>query len=137
MTGIKHLVTSFYDEIWNSQNFDVLSELLDDNLSFRGSLGPTLKGLSEFLGYAKSVIEALSDYHCQVDELVVENSSAAAKLTFSGVHVGEFLGYSPTGKVVTWQGAAFFTESEGKFVDIWVLGDLVSLTNHLDEQAGH
>lgn len=135
MSGVEDLVRRFYDEIWNNQDFRVAEELLDERLSFRGSLGPTLHHRSDFLDYVGSVTQALSGYHCQVDELLSEGARAAAKMTFSGVHVGNFLGYAPTHKGVQWHGAAFFREKGGRLVDIWVLGDLHALTQLLEEQA--
>jgi predicted ester cyclase len=77
------------------------------------------------------VTTALSDYRCDVETLVVDGSNAAARVRFSGVHQGEFLGYVPTGRRVEWIGAAFFVEEDGVLRDIWVLGDLTSLRAQL------
>lgn len=38
----------------------------------------------------------------------------------------------PTGKQLTWAGAALFTFEDGKIIDLWVLGDLVSLLDQLN-----
>lgn len=110
-------------------------ELLAEDLSFRGSLGSTVHGRSEFIDYVKSVTTALSSYHCQINDLVSEGSRAAAMMTFSGIHTGVFLGHSPTQQEVRWVGAAFFTEKAGRLVDIWVLGDMYSLKMLLSNQA--
>ncbi len=53
-------------------------------------------------------------------------------MKFTGIHKGEFMGYTSTGKRVTWSGAALFIFAEGKVTDLWVLGDLKSLENQLE-----
>lgn len=77
------------------------------------------------------VTTALADYRCDVEELVAEGPSAAAKVRFSGIHSGDFLGYPPTGRRVEWMGAAFFVEVGDMLRDIWVLGDLANLRAQL------
>jgi len=78
------------------------------------------------------VTTALSEYRCDVEELVAQGPSAAAKVRFSGLHSGDFLGYSPTGRRVEWMGAAFFVEADDMLRDIWVLGDLANLQTQLN-----
>lgn len=135
MSVVQLLVRRFYDEMWNQQELSIAEELLSEDLSFRGSLGPDLYGRLQFLDYVTSVTQALSGYHCEIKELVTEESRAAAKMSFSGIHVANFLGYSPTHQFVEWNGAAFFTERRGKLNDIWVLGDLFNLTQLLEKQS--
>lgn len=135
MSDVQLLVRRFYDEIWNQQQLSSAEDLLADDLSFRGSLGPSLYGRSQFLDYVTSLTRALSNYRCEIKELVTMESRAAARMTFTGIHVGDFLGYSPTHQTVEWNGAAFFTERRGKLSEIWVLGDLFNLTQLLEKQS--
>jgi predicted ester cyclase len=48
-------------------------------------------------------------------------------MRFSGLHTGEFRGYSPTGLPVGWLGAALFRFEEDAIAELWVLGDLAGL----------
>jgi len=128
---IEHLVRRFYDEIWNSKQFGVAEEVLRPDLSFRGSLGDELVGIRGFLGYVEGIHGSLSDYRCEVHTLVAAENRAAARMVFSGRHTGEFLGVEPTGRQISWQGAAFFTVRNDKIGAIWVLGDLVSLEQQM------
>ena len=74
---------------------------------------------------------ALGDYHCQIEDLVVEGTKAFAKLRFSGVHRGLLLGHPATGRSVAWAGAALFTIDGDKIKSAWVLGDLQGLVLQL------
>lgn len=129
---VRSLVQRFYEELWNERKLEVAPEILHPDVSFRGSLGSSLEGVSDVCGYVTMVTGALEGYRCHVEQIVVEVDSAAARVRFSGRHVGTFLGRAPTGRTVTWVGAAFFAVDGGRLREVWVLGDLVSLYAQLD-----
>ena len=131
MSHEKNQVIKFYERIWNANDQSAIPEVLNENFTFRGSLGVTKTGRGEFAEYVAMVHEALGDYHCITEELVVESPKVFAKMTFTGIHKNPFMGFAPTGKKVIWSGAALFTFSAGKVSDLWVLGDLKSLESQL------
>ncbi len=126
-------VKKFYEVVWNQHNSDAIPEILHERIRFRGSLGQDKSGHAGFVEYLDMVHEALGEYQCTIEQLVSERPRVFAKMGFSGVHKGKFMGHLPTGKRVTWSGAALFTFAEGKVVDLWVLGDLKSLENQLEQ----
>ena len=128
---VDELIRVFYDRFWNRIELSVADEILHPEVVFRGSVGVGAIGREAVCDYVRMVTTALSDYRCDVETLVVDGSRAAARVRFSGVHRGEFLGYTPTGRRVEWIGAAFFVEEDGALRDIWVLGDLTSLRAQL------
>lgn len=121
------LVQDFYERIWNAGDLEAVSALLSDDFTFRGSLGSEWRGRDGFAEYVRSVRCALSNYRCEIQECVTEDNRAFAKMRFSGVHKGEFLGYLPTGLPVHWFGAALFRFAGDAIAEIWVLGDLAGL----------
>lgn len=133
---IRAVVESFYADIWNRRDKSKIPVLLCDNFTFRGSLGQAKVGHEGFGSYVDFVHVALSDYRCDILDLVVEGSKAFARMRFSGIHRGEFFGYQPTGKAVEWQGAALFSFSGEKVSDLWVLGDVHGLLQLLEKNAG-
>ena len=56
-------------------------------------------------------------------------------MRFSGLHRGDFFGYSPTGSRVEWAGTALFTFRGGQIADLWVLGDVHRLLQLLELNA--
>jgi len=128
---VDELVRVFYDRFWNRIELSVADEILHPEVVFRGSVGVGAIGREAVCDYVRMVTTALSDYRCDVETLVVDGSRAAARVRFSGVHRGDFLGHAPTGRRVEWIGAAFFVEEDGALRDIWVLGDLTSLRAQL------
>jgi steroid delta-isomerase-like uncharacterized protein len=133
---VKALVASFYSDLWNRGDLSFVPALLRDDFTFRGSLGDERKGPAGFVAYLTAVRGALGSYRCDVLDLVAEGRRAFARMRFSGVHVGDFLGYPPTGARIEWTGAALFTAGEdGRIADLWVLGDVHALVKQLQENA--
>jgi len=132
---VRDLVRLFYERLWNEIDFGRADDILHPDVTFRGSLGAVAEGRREVCDYVRMVTTALSGYRCDVESLISEGHHAAAKVRFSGLHVGEFLGHRPTGHRVEWVGAAFFASEEDKLRDIWVLGDLESLKTQLRREV--
>lgn len=123
-SGMRQLVERFYGEVWNGRLEAVAHDILVPDFSFRGSLGVERKGVEAFLGYARSVHEALQDYRCTINEIVVEGERAAARMNFSGIHTGEFYDVAGTGREISWTGAAFFVSRSQRLSALWVIGDI-------------
>ena len=130
------LVRAFYERIWNAGEFAAAAELLTPDFSFRGSLGDELRGEAPFLDYVRAVRAALADYRCEILDSVAEGDQAFTRMRFSGAHHGSFRGFPPTGRKVSWLGAALFRFEGGAIADLWVLGDLAGLDAHLGSATG-
>jgi predicted ester cyclase len=131
-----HLVSEFYEQIWNAGNQAAVWELLKERFVFRGSLGAEMTGRARFWDYVCGVRSALDSYRCDILECVSEGPFAFAKMRFGGKHVGDFRGYRPSGLPVHWYGAALFKFEDGCIVELWVLGDLAGLDAVLTANAG-
>jgi steroid delta-isomerase-like uncharacterized protein len=131
MTEPVDIVRRFYEEIWNRGDLAAVPEICDRHLVFRGSLGDTKHGHAGFIDYVRYVRGALDDYRCHIEETVTEDNRIFAKMSFVGAHRGEFLGFAPTGKTLTWAGAALFTIKDNRIAELWVLGDVHGLIEQL------
>ena len=125
------LVRRFYDEVWNQADEVVARAILHADLTFRASLGPVRSGQGGFISYMRAIHAALGEFRCIIDDMVVANDRAAARMTFGGIHRAELFGVQPTGKRITWSGAAFFTMADRRIKDIWVLGDIDGVKRQL------
>lgn len=131
MNRIREQVEIFYLELWNNHNTDEIATVLHQDFTFHGSLGQERKGHDGFAEYVDMVHKALGDYKCRINDLVVEKPKAFARMTFSGIHTNDFMGFRPTGKRISWTRCALFTFEGEKVSDIWVLGDLKNLEDQL------
>ena len=131
MTDAGTLVHRFYDDLWNAWDDTAVSEVLHPQLRFRGSLGQVTVGLEEWRSYRDAVRHSSPDFHNEVVELLVTGDRAAARMAWSGTHGGALLGVAPTGRRFRYDGAAFFTVTDGLLDEVWVVGDLGSLWTQL------
>lgn len=129
------LVERFYYEVWNNADERVACEILSDDFRFRGSLGPEKRGSDGFIEYMRSIHQALADYRCIIDGIVVDDEQVAARMTFKGRHQATFFGVEATGREIAWAGAAFFRIENGRIAELWVLGDIDSVKEQLGRQA--
>jgi steroid delta-isomerase-like uncharacterized protein len=131
-----NLVRAFYERIWNAGDLEAASVLLTTDFAFRGSLGAELHGREAFLDYVLTVRAALADYRCDILDCIAEGDRAFARMCFSGRHVGVIRGFAPTGREVSWMGAALFRFGDEAISELWVLGDLVGLDEELTTASG-
>ncbi len=135
LAALKSVVHKFYDDVWNKHDKSVIPTLLQPYFTFRGSLGQSRTGHSEFADYVDFVHQALGAYQCDILDLVAEGDQCFARMRFSGMHRGDFLAFKPTGKKVEWTGAALFTFKDGLVSDLWVLGDVHGLLQLLERNS--
>ena len=65
----KELVKKYY-EMWNSQNFENIGLILDNDVRFRGSLDITANGIDGFTEYAKMILTAFPNlYHAKTHSI--------------------------------------------------------------------
>lgn len=131
----KLLVERFYFVVWNQANEDIAREILAHNFIFRGPLGSEKHGQDGFIEYMRSIHTALANYQCIIEDMITTDSRASAKMTFTGLHQGDFLGVEATGKQITWSGAAFFTFKDSLLSELWILGDIDSVKQQLGVAA--
>ena len=124
-------VRKFYSILWNARDKDAIPTVLHEDVTFRGSLGLEKKGHGGFAEYVDLVHAALGDLRCIIEDLVSDEDRVFAKMTFTGIHQSELMGYPPTHRKVSWPGAALFTFRGDRIVDVWVLGDRKSLEEQL------
>ncbi|MBV8441907.1 MAG: ester cyclase [Hyphomicrobiales bacterium] len=128
----KELVERFYYEVWNRADEAAAKEILHPDFRFRGSLGAERRGPGEFIDYMRSIHAALANFTCTIDDLLVTDDRAAARMTFSGVHRGRLFSVEATGREIRWPGAAFFATDGRQITTLWVLGDVDSVKQQLN-----
>ena len=117
----KDCVRQFYDNIWNERRVDCIPDLLTEDFQFRGSLGFQCNGLKGFEEYVNSVHGSLSNYHCEIVDMLAEDRKVFAKMLFSGLHVGSLLGRAATNRQVSWWASALFEFKANKIQKLWGL----------------
>lgn len=135
LSAQKEVVRVFYKEMWDRADKSLIPEIFHEDFTFRGSLGPVLRGHGEFGQYVDWVTSALGDYTSDILSLVEEGNQVCGRLRFHGLHRREMFGVAPTGRHVWWHGAPTFTFEGSRVRDLWVLGDVHGLIGRLHSPA--
>lgn len=120
-----------YQEIYNSNNLQVLSEVLDENF-----LAPRMMpGMPPGLEGAKQIHQAtllgMPDWHTEIEDLIAEGDKVVARITMTGTHTGDFFGIPATGKRVSFTGIYIARIANGKIVEHWGEEDSLGLLQQL------
>jgi steroid delta-isomerase-like uncharacterized protein len=129
--SIEPLIGRFYNDLWNAWDDASVEQVLAPEFRFRGSMGTETSGVDGWRRYRDAIREASPDFHNEIMDLVAAGERAAARLRYTGTHVGTLAGVPATGRRFEYVGAAFFTSVEGKLTSAWVLGDLDGLRRQL------
>ena len=131
LARVRDLVARFYHVLWNEWDDSAVDDTLASDATFRGSLGQRTVGRDGWRRYRNQIRCGAPDFHNEILELIVDDHRAAARLKYTGTHLGPLLDIPATGRAFTYTGAAFFTTSAGFITNIWVIGDLDGLRNQL------
>ena len=130
----KEVVRIFFKEMWDKPDKSLIPSIFHPDFTFRGSLGSVRQGHEQFAGYVDLVNRTLRQNTNDILDMVEEGNKVYAKLRYHGYHIGELLGFPPTGRHVWWYGTPLFTFDGPKVRDLWVLGDLHGLRAMLASQ---
>ncbi len=79
----------------------------------------------------RTIREAFPNFHNRIDDLVVTQDRAVARLTYRGTHEEALFGIPATGRRIEYAGVAMFTLTGGGITKVWVLGDQMWLMEQI------
>jgi predicted ester cyclase len=103
----------------NERRFDDLADFVSDDVGGSGSVD----GLAAYVDRVRAPCTGFPDYRWQLQAVVVEGDTLAARLTGHGTHTGTFEGVAATGRTITVQELVVYRFADGKIVQCW--GDLL------------
>lgn len=74
---------------------------------------------------------AFPEYDLILDDIIHENNKVAVRATFRGIHVGELMGISATGKEVSISVMIFYVIENNKICNHWMVADQFALMQQL------
>lgn len=88
-------------------------------------------GPQGYLATARYLRAAFSDATWRADDFFTAADRFAVRVTFSGVHTGDFLGIPPTGKPVSVQHMHFHRVANGQVTEHWGVRDELTLLRQI------
>lgn len=128
----KVIVRRFYEEVMSQGNMNLLDEIMASDFKDHGE---TLFGSPQGRDTLKQGITAsravFGDLHVQLHDVIADGEMVGVRGTMRCTHQGEFLGVSPSGNELSWNGLALFRIVDGKITERWFNSDSLSITQQL------
>ena len=94
------------------QDLDRLVDLFSDDCVFIDiTESEPSQGRAAFRAYMVETFAGMPDFRPETWSFVVDGNRVGAELVLTGTHLGDFMGYPPTGRVIRWAASAFYTLS--------------------------
>ena len=113
----KNSIIEANEELFNKGNLSHAEKVFTDNYAGEGP-----ERIKEHVGEIRT---AFPDIKVSVNPILGEGNKTAWLRTHTGTHKGEFMGFQPTDKEITWQ-TMIISEynEEGKVTKEWAVSDL-------------
>ena len=119
----------WHEEAINHHDLTVLDEILAPDASHDSATFSTNPGPRAVLG---ALLTGFPDVRHTVEAVITQGDLVVIRYTATGTHAGEFQGYAPTGKRVTWTGINIYRLECGRIAEVWSeldgLGRIAQLT---------
>lgn len=128
----KASVQRMLEEVMNQHKLAVVGELFAADYLMHDPAWPLeVRGPEGFAQWAGAMLEPFfSDSHISAD-LVAEGDKVAVRWTWTGTHVGEFMGIPATGRQITVPGISIHRFADGQFVESWASYDALGMMQQL------
>ena len=120
----KALFRRFVDEVLNPGEYDrmeefVAPEFMNYIVGPHGEPAVTFRGPEGYRQGHLGFRAAYPDFHIKIEDIIAEGDLIAIHMIWSGTHLGEWRGISPTGTKVAWGSTLFRRIANGMFVEGW------------------
>ena len=114
-------------ESLNKQDLSLLDDLATPNYFdhiFKQGLEWIKQSLAMFW-------KGFPDFHVAIEDMVAEGDKVWVRVTFTGTHTGEYLGFAPTGKKISYKSVTIKRVVDGKMVEGWTVNDMLDFYKQL------
>ncbi len=121
------VVQRYFEEVWGTQNFAVLDELLDPNYLSHNNSDPFVGNRDSLMSTIAVLHTMMPDLQLTVQEMIVVGDTAAARITLRGTHTGDFLSLPPTNNPIVITINSILHLADGRIVEEWQAVDFFGL----------
>jgi len=122
----KRIARRFPEEVATGGDVDRIDELCTEDVVDRSPLGE-VHGRAELKAQIQSVLTAFPDMTATVEDVIAEGDTVAMRVTLTGTHDGEFMGFEPTGNSFEATNMVFSRIEDGQVAERWVNPDVFGM----------
>jgi steroid delta-isomerase-like uncharacterized protein len=121
----------FYDELLGEGNFDVIDEIVTDDVVDHEAMPGQPEGKEGVRWFAELMRGAFSDFKATMGPSLESGDLACAQLTITAKHTGEFMGVPATDKDIEIESIDIVRLEDGKCAEHWGVTDNMALMQQL------
>jgi steroid delta-isomerase-like uncharacterized protein len=115
-------------EQFNANNLDGCLALTAPDLIMHLAEAPEpIRGRDAWREGATMIKRAFPDLRADTEDIVAAGDRVAVRLRFRGTHGGEYLGFPPTGRTITYISHEFYRVADGAIAEEWICSDTATL----------
>lgn len=134
---VDDFVRRSYHEIWNRRMFNLVRDVVHENMLFHGPSGRECYGRGDYLALALSLLAAFPDARFSIDQLFWNADEATGgwrtsmRWSLVGTHTGYGIYGAPTGVPFRLWGLTQHVIVNGRFVEEWTVFNELALLKRL------
>jgi steroid delta-isomerase-like uncharacterized protein len=126
---------SRFDDVVSTGDTEVISktidELIEPDVLIHMPLPIQATGAQALKQVWAMLLRGLPDLHLTVEDLIAEGDKVVSRNTVTGTHQGQYRGFPPTGKSITYNEIFIFRFANGRIAEIWGVVDVFSQMKQL------
>ncbi len=133
LTG-PELFQTWFEEVWNKGRAEAIDEYAAPNWIGHGTTLPGELGQSRrerFKLTHQTYRSAFPDISFRVERIITDGNFVAGHLAVRATHMGDGLGFPPTGREVLFSGTVIIRREGDQFVESWESWDLLDIYEQL------
>lgn len=115
-----------YPEAVSAGDFNVIEEICTELVVNHTPLAD-VQGHEDLKEYEARIHEVFPGFDVAFEDLLVEGSRVAMRLTITGVHQGPMMDIEPTGREVSFANTIFHRMEDGLIAERWVQPDIFGI----------
>ena len=126
----KALLHRWFEEVWDKGRAEAIDEMLAAEAVAHGladESGAPLRGPEGFKPFFHKFREAFPDIEVNIDDIITEGETVAARCTVRGTHRGNSLGVEATQQPVEFTGMTMLRVKDGQIAEAWNNFDFLKL----------
>lgn len=113
----KELVVRFFMEGYQNKNYDFILECLSEGYIDHSPAGA--RSNQDAVNILTAVSKVFDDMQIDIEDIFSENGMVAARVRYSAIHIGEYMGIASTGRSISFEALENFKVADGKIVESW------------------
>jgi steroid delta-isomerase-like uncharacterized protein len=127
-----HIVTRYFEEVWNEGKVDVLDEIMSpDYINHSPSLPDPRPGPADLKPIVWAMRDGIADLHYEILDMVATADKVAVHLRVTGTHTGSLFGIPATGRQIDVHQMQIEWIRGGKIWQHWRITDELRLMRQL------